>query len=506
MPDYYEATRDELQSVTKKHVRKLLSETYSPIYKGQGNNWRLTTHEKKRILLSNIYGVDVDQQAVEVTKLSLLLKVLEGENNETISQQMKLFHERALPDLSNNIKSGNSLINFDFYRDSRQINLYDSEAQYKINAFDWESEFLDIFSEGGFDVILGNPPYGADYTIEEEEYFRSSCKIGQVRDIDSYALFIEKGLSKLKDGGFLSFITPDTFLRKNDRLSLRELLLQNCVIDELIETGPVFSQVRDTWCLVFRVSKRNPETNHNIKHKKISRFVVSAEERLHQFEKREWDFEGIIEQAYWLQRPGMIIGYLASEPAQALISKIENNPRLGDLDSLFHISRGEEGSKFKLKEDRNGNFFMVIPADVKPYFVSNGLKISDNKLSKIKLDDYYCHPKIWITRIQKMRWKQRIVCGLDERTNSAAMKTLQMIVSQADDKNELRQLQGMLSSTLINFWCVNYLSDDMNKSYLENLPVALGQDDRFVEIAKLAGPCKSSKALQLNLQQLKVPK
>ena len=65
--------------------------------------------EKKRILLNNIYGVDIDPQAVEVTKLSLLLKVLEGESGETIANQLRLFHERALPDLGGNIKCGNSL-------------------------------------------------------------------------------------------------------------------------------------------------------------------------------------------------------------------------------------------------------------------------------------------------------------------------------------------------------------------------------------------------------------
>ncbi len=89
-----------------------------PVFQGRGGEWRLTTAERKRILLNNIYGVDIDRQAVEVTKLSLLLKVLEGENDETISKQLKLFQERALPDLSNNIKCGNSLIGWDILKDN----------------------------------------------------------------------------------------------------------------------------------------------------------------------------------------------------------------------------------------------------------------------------------------------------------------------------------------------------------------------------------------------------
>ena len=85
------------------------------LYQGAGGQWLLTTQEKKRILLNNIYGVDIDPQAVEVTKLSLLLKVLEGESNQSLVAQLSLFKERALPDLDHNIKCGNSLIDSDFY-------------------------------------------------------------------------------------------------------------------------------------------------------------------------------------------------------------------------------------------------------------------------------------------------------------------------------------------------------------------------------------------------------
>jgi len=148
-------------------------------------NYRLTTAEKKRILLNNIYGVDIDPQAVEVTKLSLLLKVLEGESDETLNSQPKLFHERALPDLGNNIKCGNSLIGPDFYDDSvraglvpaqkkgqqQKLPFFDDEERYRINVFDWKKEFPHIFSSpskgegrgeggsGGFDAVIGNPPY-----------------------------------------------------------------------------------------------------------------------------------------------------------------------------------------------------------------------------------------------------------------------------------------------------------------------------------------------------------
>ncbi|MFH0980206.1 MAG: TaqI-like C-terminal specificity domain-containing protein [Planctomycetota bacterium] len=114
------------------------------IYQGAGGQWRLTIAEKKRILLNNIYGVDIDPQAVEVTKLSLLLRVLEGETQESLENQLRLFHERALPDLGANIKCGNSLIGPDFY-DGQQMSLFDEEERYRINAFDWHAEFPEVF-------------------------------------------------------------------------------------------------------------------------------------------------------------------------------------------------------------------------------------------------------------------------------------------------------------------------------------------------------------------------
>ncbi|MEI2761464.1 MAG: DNA methyltransferase [Methanothrix soehngenii] len=116
--------------------RKKEREPELPVFQGRGGEWRLTTAERKRILLNNIYGVDIDRQAVEVTKLSLLLKVLEGENEETISKQLTLFSERALPDLSRNIKCGNSLIGWDILEDNPSLGQEEIE---RINPFDWES-------------------------------------------------------------------------------------------------------------------------------------------------------------------------------------------------------------------------------------------------------------------------------------------------------------------------------------------------------------------------------
>src|SRR5215218_6656979 len=152
------------------------------IYQGLGGEWRLTIDEKKRILSNNIYGVDIDPQAVEVTKLSLLLKVLEGETDETLESQLRLFQERALPDLDDNIKCGNSLIEPDFYEND-QMGLLDEEVHYRINVFDWKKSFPHVFDSAnpGFDAVIGNPPYiriqaMKEFAPIEVEYYKKAYK------------------------------------------------------------------------------------------------------------------------------------------------------------------------------------------------------------------------------------------------------------------------------------------------------------------------------------------
>jgi type I restriction-modification system DNA methylase subunit len=198
------------------------------IYQGYGGQWYLTTREKKRILLNNIYGVDIDPQAVEVTKLSLLLKVLEGENQDSLERQIKLFKERALPDLGSNIKCGNSLIGPEFSQ-GKQMNLLDSDEAYRINAFDWEKEFPEIMKRGGFDAVIGNPPYIRIQTMKEwapleVEIYKKQYASASKGNYDIYVVFVERGLSLLNKSGRLGFILPHKFFNAQYGESIRTLL------------------------------------------------------------------------------------------------------------------------------------------------------------------------------------------------------------------------------------------------------------------------------------------
>jgi len=242
--------------------RKLARKRLPPVYQGDGGDWHLTTTEKKRILLNNIYGVDIDLQAVEVTKLSLLLKVLEGENKDTLQSQLALFRERALPDLGNNIKCGNSLIGPDFY-EGKQMDLMDEEERYRINVFDWDTEFAEIMNVGGFDAVIGNPPYIRIQALKEwapieVEFYKERFKAASKGNYDIYVVFVEKGLDLLNKNGQLGFILPHKFFNAKYGESLRSLISMGNHLSDVVHFGhqQVFDGATTYTCLLFLGGKK----------------------------------------------------------------------------------------------------------------------------------------------------------------------------------------------------------------------------------------------------------
>jgi type I restriction-modification system DNA methylase subunit len=181
----------------------------------------LTTAEKKRILLNNIYGVDIDRNATEVTKLSLLLKCMEGETTASVNTQMTFFHERILPSLENNIKSGNSLIDVDFYDTE-----FDFGEEKKIKPFNWQQGFPEVFKQGGFDCVIGNPPYFNVNTLNKSilKYLEKNYNQIHTGYNDIMYYFIYKGITLLNRSGNFGMITSNYYLGNKYAEPLRQFL------------------------------------------------------------------------------------------------------------------------------------------------------------------------------------------------------------------------------------------------------------------------------------------
>jgi Eco57I restriction-modification methylase/restriction endonuclease TaqI-like protein len=184
-------------------------------------HFRLALQERIRILLDNVFGVDVDGQAVEITRLSLLLKALDDESAES----------HGLPDLSGNIKCGNSLVGPDF-----------GDPVHGINAFDWHVQFEKVFQNGGFDAVIGNPPFIRMETFKTlKDYLKRNYSCHDERS-DLYAYFIERGHRILKPGGRFGMIVSNKFVRANYGEPLRKFLGESSYVETIADFAglPVF--------------------------------------------------------------------------------------------------------------------------------------------------------------------------------------------------------------------------------------------------------------------------
>ena len=190
------------------------------------------------VLEKNIYGVDLNEESVEIAKLSLWLRTAQP--------------RRKLNSLNNNIKCGNSLI--------------DSKAVAGDKAFKWEEEFKEVFEKGGFDVVIGNPPYVNLYNMntEDRDFFEKSTKYETTHlKYDLYVLFLEKGLQIVKNKGLLSYIIPSVILSVPYGKLLREKIITSYKLERIVDfTGfMVFSDAMVESCILgIEKDKSTPET------------------------------------------------------------------------------------------------------------------------------------------------------------------------------------------------------------------------------------------------------
>ena len=240
--NYYKYELDKMHkrgssvSEIKKKFRHKIK--YYPASSNNLNNRyivRLTSKLKKEILKNNIFGVDIDFNAVEIAKFSLNMKALANSTREELYEDVDLFNEKILPSLDSNIKCGNSLIGLDFYENHQENSI---EKISSVNAFDWNAEFPEIMRNGGFSAVIGNPPYLSMEDMEQihRDYYYGK-NIGNINRYKTamhksnlYSIFLERAITLASKDSLIGFITPYSWLSNSSFVNLREIFVTETTI------------------------------------------------------------------------------------------------------------------------------------------------------------------------------------------------------------------------------------------------------------------------------------
>lgn len=252
---------------------------------------------EKSILENNLFGVDLNEESVEIAKLSLWLRTAQP--------------NRKLNDLNNNIKCGNSLI--------------DDPAVAGDKAFNWHEAFPQIFEKGGFDVVIGNPPYvnSKGETIDEniKKHLTKSYSTAAYQ-IDLYILFLERALFLINKVGYVSFIVPNTWLNNLMLEPIRKYMLENARFEEFISMPSNTFEEANVDTVI--TSYRKGEKNENVR---IIRFF--------EYQFIHVDFANQLD---WINSQGASINIYLTKEVGGLIQKIEQNSIL--LGNFSNIIRG----------------------------------------------------------------------------------------------------------------------------------------------------------------------
>ena len=491
----------------------------------------LTTAEKKRILLNNIYGVDLDSNAVEVTKLSLLLKCMEGETKETIEAQQQLFKDRVLPSLDDNIKSGNSLIGLDYYD-----NELDFGEERKVKPFSWEKNFPGVFkretvaapkgnprqatqpatsrtrsaldyaldldedvdmvfeppapyvTRGGFDCVIGNPPYGARFGNNETAYFHANYKL-QSYQLDSYFLFLERAFAVLKHNGLLGFIIPNTWLLNLKTSRIRAFLFSSASLESIVHyQKPVFTQtVVDTEIVIFR--NQPPRENHAFKINIVTKQNETIRSRM--------------EQRVWRELKGAPVNIFDTAENQAIKEKARKFPLLDAMCKItqgakpFQVGKGIPKQTKKIVAEKPFVSATKSNASFKPLLrgsLMNRYQINWDRNYWIQFGDWLAEPR----HSAHYFAKEKIIVRQTGDHLCATLDTEQFIVRDnlytilpKEENVKLKYVLGLINSSFLNWYYQNVINFEkgealaqVKRGHLAQLPIAQATEKQEAAIIK----------------------
>lgn len=400
---------------------------------------------KLSILKENIFGVDLDKQAVDIAQLNLLLKVAEK--------------KKRLPILQQNIKNGNSII--------------DDQSLVGDKAFKWGTEFETIISEGGFDFVITNPPYSLLQPQNSEEkmlnYIKSHFSVAQYK-IDTYHLFIEAGIKLLKNKGKLGYITPNTYLMNIYTANLRKFILENArILKIVIIPKEVFADASVDASMIILEKDSDEKSRRN---NKVQILIVKN------FES-EPKLINTINQGEFYEAENFVFNVSLSKGAENIIKKMnQNSQKIGKISRVsFGLQTLDKRTYVKEKPENNNWKPCIDGGDILRY---NLKKPHQYFLHDVKIkaggcwdeDTYNVPEKIVIRQIGYSP-----IAALDKNRHYC-LNTLYKI-TDLDDRFHYAYVLGILNSKLIKFfWKINFsdskiLFPKIKKAYLDQIPIKL---------------------------------
>jgi type I restriction-modification system DNA methylase subunit len=397
-----------------------------------------------KILEKNIYGVDLNEESVEIAKLSLWLRTAQK--------------GRKLTTLSNHIKCGNSLID-------------DPEVAGE-KAFNWQNEFSEIFDKGGFDVIIGNPPYvdikGLDNEFAKQLFEKFSTTENR---INLYSIFIEQGFNLLKNSGFLSYINPNSILVNSSYTKIRKLLIDN--ITSIIKLpDAVFEDATvETIILEFR---------KNVKFQDAEVILYQKDEKISQIDKFRIQK---ISKEDWKETESNNYNIYVNSNQLKILKKIEKNTELKELAEFtlgitpYDKNKGHNQEQitsraFHSDSKLDENYKPLISGqNITRYFVDNKIQEYINYgdwLGAMRDERFFTEPRILVRQIVSGN-PPRIYAGFTDKP--LYFTQIGFGIIPKGDKLNPKYLLALINSQLINFYH-KYRFLDLEKELFQKILIA----------------------------------
>lgn len=389
---------------------------------------------------------------MEVTKLSLLLKCLEGETRNSAAQQLGI--ERLLPTIDHNIKVGNSLVDPDFYDE------FEFEAAANdLRPFAWRDEFKAVFKQGGFDCVIGNPPYVRSQVISEavKTYFARTYPASSYQP-DTFAFFVSKAIFLLKDGGRFGYIIPSALLTNKYYQPLRELILDKTRLEQVIDLkAGIFKDAAVDTIIV--LATREVDATKRASHK-----VIMGTDAAAKFSGTITTPTTSINQTILRASPGAFFNTANDSDSFDLATRVRENSSVA-LGNMVEVKAGMKVRKDFVGSKKENGYHkkFLMGSDVKPHHTTwNGKWVCYDKELEVRFSNQsFRDERIFLAPekilVRQVMGKERIYAAVDKGQHYVDQSLY--VLLPTNKAYPATFLAGVIASRLMSFYFSKTMSD-----------------------------------------------